>query len=164
MTDLDLNKGDLSLAEKIAAGKETPDARVAKKATTSGGATRQRNSTARKVAASKDDQLTQRLLTALDKIADQLEAREDHELATAIREEREPMVRSVVSLTKGITFLRRPLVVAVSLLEPVLAFWRIGRILGGRFITRRQRMVAERQAAMQEHEPVNNGQSGAVPV
>lgn len=92
-----------------------------------------------------DTSLASHLGTAISKIADQMDARGDEELATALREERAPMSQGLVSLTSSVTPLRPPLVLALAITEPVLAFWRVGRILVMRFLTWRERRIVEAQ-------------------
>lgn len=107
--------------------------------------------------------LTGRLDTALSKIADQVAARGDEDgLAEAIREERHVMSQSMVSLTSSLTFLRVPLVVVLSLVEPFLAFRRVGVILFARFLRWRERRIMERQQAVAEWEATQ--ESGMPPV
>lgn len=83
----------------------------------------------------KDDRsLTGRLDTTFTKISDQLEARGDEELAAAIKDERHAMSQGLVSLTSNLVVLRPLLTLILALVEPFLAFWRVGRILLGRFL------------------------------
>jgi hypothetical protein len=99
-----------------------------------------------------DRELNSRLLEAFDQVVEWREARGDEELATAITEDKDKMSRGLVSLTHAVTPLRQPLLVFLGFVEPILAFGRVGRILGGRFIERRQRIMEER-AAMQGMTP-----------
>lgn len=89
---------------------------------------------------------------AFVKLADQLLARDDEELATAIREERHAMSQGLVSLTSAVPFLRPFLVLTVTLAEYGLAFWRVGRILTRRFLGWRERRIAENQQRQAEWE------------
>lgn len=99
---------------------------------------------------SDDSGLVARMDTAFSKIADQVAARGDEELAEAIREERHPMSVGLVSLTSTLTFLRWPLVIVMALVEPLLAFLRVGRLLFIRFLNwREQRIIAAQQAQQQ---------------
>lgn len=104
-----------------------------------------------------------RLNTALTKLADQMAARGDDELADAIRDERSAMSQGLVSLTSSIPVLRVPLVILLSLLEPVLAFWRVGRILFMRFLFWRQGRMEEAQQQQAEWE-AQQGAPGMPPV
>lgn len=81
-----------------------------------------------------DRSLTGQLDTVFTKIADMLRARDDEELAEAIRDERHAMSQGLVSLTSSVTFLRPLLTLVLALIEPFLAFWRVGRILFHRFL------------------------------
>lgn len=94
--------------------------------------------------------LATRISTALDKIADQMALRDDDELATAIREERGAMSHGLVSLTDQITPLRVVLVLVMALAEPILAFYRVGRILFFRFLVWRENRIAARKEAVEQ--------------
>lgn len=111
-----------------------------------------RSSSSSKASERENTSVAGRLNTAFTKLADQMAARGDDELAEALREERSAMSQGLVSLTSSIPFLRIPLVILLSLLEPVLAFARVGRILFYRFLTWRQRRIEEAQAAQAEWE------------
>lgn len=142
---------------------ESPSARRRREKRESGGSSSS-GSSSRSSSGSKsgDDRentsLVGRLNTAFSKIADQMAARDDDELAVAIREERGAMSQGLVSLTSSVTPLRIPLVIALSLIEPILAFWRVGRILFYRFLGWRERRIREmefqQQAAEQEQAEV----------
>lgn len=118
----------------------------------SGGGGSSSSSRSRGSGNSDDTSLVARLDTAFTKIADQIAARGDEELAEAIREERHPMSQGLVSLTATLTPLRWPLVVLMALIEPLLAFWRVGRLLLIRFIGWRERRIAAAQEAQQQAE------------
>lgn len=94
--------------------------------------------------------LKTRLENVFEKLAKQMEARGDEELATALSEEKTNMSQGLVSLTKNLTPLRGPLLVIVSLVEPVLAFGRVGGILVRRAVARRAQKIAEWEAAQQQ--------------
>lgn len=111
-----------------------------------------RSSSSSKASDRENTSVAGRLNTALTKLADQMAARGDDELADAIREERSAMSQGLVSLTSSIPVLRVPLVLILSLLEPVLAFARVGRILFYRFLGWRQRRMEEAQQAQAEWE------------
>jgi len=89
------------------------------------------------------------MVAAFDQVVEWREARDDEELATAISEDKDKMAKGLVSLTHVVQPLRGPLLIFLGFVEPVLAFGRVGRILGERFIMRRQR-IAEERAAMAE--------------
>lgn len=94
--------------------------------------------------------MASRLNSAFAKIADQVDIRGDTELAEAIRDERGAMSQGLVSLTDQITPLRMVLLLAMALAEPILAFYRVGRILFLRFLGWRERRIAERQEAAEQ--------------
>lgn len=106
--------------------------------------------------------LASRLNTAFSKIADQMAVRGDEELATALREERSAMSQGLVSLTSTLTPLRWPLVVLLSLVEPFLAFWRVGRILFFRFLNWRERRIIEAQQQQAEYEAAQAAEGAGV--
>lgn len=97
-----------------------------------------------------DAQLDARLREALDQVVEWRMARGDEELATAITEDGDKMARGLVSLTRVLVPVRKPLLIFLGFVEPVLAFGRVGRILAERFINRRQRIAEEREAMQQE--------------
>lgn len=134
--EIDLERGDPARAEA-----------TEKKAATRSRATKG-GSAPKPVAA--ETSLKARLENVFEKLAKQMEARGDEELATALSEEKSNMSQGLVSLTKNLTPLRGPLVVVVSLVEPVLAFGRVGGILVRRAVARRARKVAEWEAAQQQ--------------
>lgn len=91
-----------------------------------------------------DRELNERLTGALDQVVEWRQARQDAELAMAIDEDKDKMAKGLVSLTHVVMPLRRPLLIFLGFVEPVLAFGRVGRILGERFYERRQRIAEER--------------------
>lgn len=93
---------------------------------------------ARKRAEQSDSDLRARLETVFDRIADAADARGDDELATAVREDLEVMATGLVNLTKPFKALRRPIVGALAVVEPFMAFGRVGRLLFGRALDRRR--------------------------
>lgn len=94
-----------------------------------------------------ETELTNRLERLTNRLAESLEGRQDYELSAALREDAKAMTGSVVSLTTRFPPLRTPLLFVLGLAEPLVAFWRIARILLGR--------VAERRSS--ETEIVDNG-------
>jgi hypothetical protein len=95
--------------------------------------------------------------TAFSKIADQISARGDEELAEAIRDERHPMSQGLVSLTSTVAILRWPLIVIMALVEPLIAFWRVGRLLLIRFLGWRERRIVAAQQQAAEWEAAQAG-------
>lgn len=142
--ELDLERGDIEAAQKIA---DLGGARSRSKRASSGGSSGGGGKSSGSKSGTKrtDSELVTRLVTSFEKIADQLEAREDHELSQAIREDARAMSQGLVSLTSTLTPLRVPLILFLGFIEPILAFWHVGSILVGRFIARRQRVMAERE-------------------
>lgn len=94
-----------------------------------------RSSNAKK--SSTDNDLKSRLHTVFDRIADAAEARGDSELAEVLREDRDVMATGLVSLTRPLAALRTPLLAVLAIIEPVMAFSRIGRLAFGRVLVRR---------------------------
>lgn len=82
------------------------------------------------------------------RIAEALAAREDEELSEAFEQDKRILSNGLVNLTATLTPLRKPLVLGIKLVEPVLAFGRIATILAGRF---RRRFIydSEDQAGVQ---------------
>jgi hypothetical protein len=145
---LDLEEGDAERAEMTPAerrriareeadkGKERSQSARANKSTTSARAANARD----KVEA----ELTLRLSQVFDRIVKILEARGDEELAEVIREDSSAMGQGLVSLTRNVKVLRGPLLFLLNLIEPVMAFGRVGRILFYRLRIRREQMIQDR--------------------
>lgn len=96
-----------------------------------------------KTTAPREVGLGARIQTTLDRLAESLEGRGDHELAAVIREDSKAMAGGLVSLTGRFKPLRSPLLALLSVVEPLIAFGRVGRILIGRVAARRQRVAQE---------------------
>lgn len=152
---LDLDEGDPERAEMSPADRRRAARQAADENKSSGstrGTTRSKSASARdKVEA----ELTLRLDRAFDRIAKAVETRGDDELAAVIREDSEAMGQGLVSLTRSVKLLRGPLLFMLNLIEPVLAFGRIGRILFIRFRERQYRIQQERAAQQGESEVVD---------
>jgi hypothetical protein len=101
-----------------------------------------------------DNEVDSRARRVFDRIAKAVETRGDSELAEILREDAEIMAQGLVSLTKSIKFLRTPLLILLNLVEPVLAFGRIGRLLYNRLAERQERRAMERQEQQQGLEVV----------
>lgn len=100
----------------------------------------------------KDDKdLRDRLSACFYRIAEHLDAREDDELAEIIREDAEVMAAGLVSLTRPLKPVRTVVLVLAGVVEPLLAFQRILRVLGRRFAERRMRV--ERDMTEVQPEP-----------
>lgn len=139
MSAIDLEKGEPDPDESPAARRR----RERRESGDSGsGSSGSRSSSSSASGAGRDDtRLATRLDTAFTKIADQMAARDDDELATALREERKAMSQGLVSLTSAFTPARTVLVLGLALAEPLLAFWRVGRILFFRLLGWRERRI-----------------------
>lgn len=94
--------------------------------------------------AKQEADLRERLVECFDRIAGALRGRGDEELAELIDEDAEVMAVGLVSMTRPLQALRAPLLVVVAVVEPLLAFGRIGRVLVVRFAERRA--IAQMQA------------------
>lgn len=84
-----------------------------------------------------EDSLRERLEEVFSRISGAYGAREDEELAAAFGEDAAVMSNSLVSLTANVKPLRRPLVLGLSFVEPILAFGRVLAIYISRFKDRR---------------------------
>lgn len=111
-----------------------------------------------------DAGLVTQLDTAFSKLADQMAARDDEELAEALMDERHAMSQGMVSLTSGLPFLRPILVLVLALAEPILAFWRVGRILFYRFLSWRERRIIAAQETARETAEWEAAQQPGIPV
>lgn len=103
-----------------------------------------KGSTSKRPAAS-DTDLKSRLHTVFDRLADAADARGDDELSAALREDRDVMAQSLVTLTRPFQALRTPLLGLLAIMEPVIAFNRIGRLLFGRVVDRRAERTAHKE-------------------
>lgn len=140
--DLDLTKGDPSLT-----GEEGTRRRRRRRSTTTEGEGRSTD----------DGPVTGQLKGVFERIAVQREVKDDEELATAIREESDAMTAGLLSLTRNVPVLRGPLIIILNLIEPLLAFGRVLRILRDRFnLWRYQRSVvraaAQSNMSVEEYE------------
>lgn len=93
-----------------------------------------------------------------DRVVKAREARDDEELAEAVREDAEAMTQGFISITSSVPFLRMPLIMFLNIAEPVLAFNRVGRIIFWRVISWRQRRI---EAAMQAQAEAEEAYPGA---
>ena len=84
-----------------------------------------------------------RLETVLTRLADSLEGRGDAELATMIREDQKAMVGGLLSVTRRVPAAAGVIVAGLSVLEPLIAFGRVFRLLLGRVADRRAAAYAE---------------------
>lgn len=111
---------------------------------TKGGSSRRNQSRGKGLS---DAGLRKKLNDCLERIADTLEVREDEELSALIREDADVIAAGLVSLTRPFQVLRVPLLALVAVVEPALAFGRIGRILLGRWADRRAARAQARTEA-----------------
>lgn len=148
MSAIDLEHGEPE-DEETPAQRRRRERRAARGSDSGGGGSGSRR---KGVADTDDSGLASRLDTAFNKLADQMDARDDDELASALREERRGMTQGLVSLTGAVPLLRIPLLLLLAFAEPVLAFWRVGRILFYRFLSWRERRIMAAQEAQAQAE------------
>lgn len=150
MSTIDLESGEPE-SESTASARRR--ARREAASSSSGGSSGSSSSGSKGSSDRENASLVGRLDTAFSKIADQVAVRGDEDgLAEALREERHAMSQGLVSLTSSLTILRVPLIIALSLIEPFLAFRRVGVILFGRFLRWREQRIFARQQAQEEWE------------
>lgn len=87
--------------------------------------------------------LAGRLQAIFDRLAQRFEGKGDAELAAIIREDSRAMVGGLVSLTKRVPGAASPILLLLGVVEPVLAFGRLFRVLAGRWAARRYAPVDE---------------------
>lgn len=138
--ELDLSQGDEARAERIAQIKGEGESRQRSRRTSS-------KSSAKKKPVASDTSLAGQLSDAFDRLAEQRKTVGDDELADALTEGKDAMSNALVAMTRTVTFLRKPLLFFLSILMPILAFWKVGNILARRFAERRQQVMAQRQQA-----------------
>jgi hypothetical protein len=132
MTPIDLATGRVKRAPGEA---PAPSARPASAGKSIGGAaSAARESTAQKA----EKELRERLENAIGRIAAALEARGEDELSAALSEDSGKMAQSLVALTRRFVGLLKVLVWLLSIVEPVLAFGRVVRIMFGKLTNWRQ--------------------------
>lgn len=141
--ELDLEVGDPS---RGSADSEQRRRRRRERTSTSGNAATAREES--KV----ENEIRSRLDRVFDRIVKARRAREDEELAEVIEEDAEAMAQGFLSMTTNVPFTRGPLIMFLNVLEPLLAFNRVVRILFLRFMERRARRYEEAQAAQAEYE------------
>lgn len=144
---LDLEEGDLEAADADPAERRRRARAAARQEAAKEKNAAKPSSQTRRTKASErvETELLSRLMRVFDRIAKTLEARGDEELAHIVREDADAMCQGLASLTHSVKFLRSPLLMALNLVEPVLAFGRIIRVLYGRWLERQARIAAERQ-------------------
>ena len=95
--------------------------------------------------------IRERLFSIFDALADSLEGRGDEELAGIIREDSRAMVGGLESLIRKVPAMASPILGGLAVLEPLIAFGRIFRLLTRRM---RERREAALEAAYYEEQPV----------
>ena len=105
---------------------------------------------ARSRSTSGDKKFRERLIEVIGRIAESLDERGDAELAEILREDGPVMATGLTSLTGLLAPLRVPLLVTLAVIEPVLAFGRLFRVLAYRFADNRNRRAAERATAEEQ--------------
>lgn len=142
--ELDLAKGDPAYAEDSPAAQRRARRKSAneeKGKSSSSSRSSSRASSGDRI----DAEVRTRLENAFTHIVEWREARGDQELAEIIREDGPAMAQGGVAFTRGIPALRTPLILFLDLLEPILAFHRVGRTLLIRVLYRRQLRAEKRE-------------------
>lgn len=106
--------------------------------------------------------MRERLFTIFERLADSLEGRGDEELAGMIREDAKAMVGGLVSVTKRAPALAGPILSALAVLEPLIAFGRIFRLLVGRLADRRREALEGYDEPPRFEEPAPEEPPGTV--
>ena len=96
-----------------------------------------------------DRDLRTRIAGIFDRLAEAADARGDHELAEILREDSPVMSVGLVSLTRPVKALRVPLIFALGIIEPVMAFSRVGRVMLERLLDRRAARADEGEPPVQ---------------
>ncbi len=86
--------------------------------------------------------IRERLTTIFERLADSLEGRGDAELAAVIREDSRAMVGGLVSVTRRVPAAAGVIVGGLAVLEPLIAFGRVLRLLLRRAGERREAAAA----------------------
>lgn len=144
---LDLEQGEEELANLSPAARRRAARKGAAEAKQQA---KKPSSRARSSSSGLETEISSRLHRVGNRIAEMLSTRGDDELAQAIRDDTDAMSQGLVSLTSNVKFLRGPLLMVLNLIEPSLAFGRVGRILYVRFVNRQARIASEREQAAQE--------------
>lgn len=148
MPDIDLNLGDPTAAKaptrpKLGGGPAGGKARPT--VSPKSGETLRASLNAEK-------ELKDRLVRTFTRASQALDNRGDEELATAIEEDTEIMSDSLVSIAKTAVPFRKFLTTILGVVEPLLAFARVGSILIRRLLTRR---MQQQEPADQQPTPVS---------
>lgn len=97
----------------------------------------------------------------LDRLAESLEARGDDEMAGIVREDAAVIASALVSFTRPFRLLRAIVLGAIAIIEPLLAFGRIGRALAIRVSDARHARAEARRAAMSANQAESDGSNGS---
>jgi hypothetical protein len=90
-----------------------------------------------KSGANVDAEIASRTRRVIRRMADRTASHGDDELATAMREDGPTIAQGVADITKVIIPLRAPLLILLAIIEPAIAFLRVGGILAARIARRR---------------------------
>lgn len=108
-----------------------------------GSSARKPASTAKRKAT--DTDLRTRLLNVIDRIIRAADARGDDELADTLKEDRDIIAQGIVSFTSGaLAVFRIPILIVLAIVEPIMAFSRIGMLLFARLLGAREERAARR--------------------
>jgi actin-like ATPase involved in cell morphogenesis len=150
MSNLDLEIGDEERANKLADEEAERATKSKPRGRPQGSTDKKPRTTRSSVTPSRDridSEIQSRLERVLTRIAQTLENRNDEELATIVREDTTAMSGGIVSLTHNVKPLRSPIIMALNLVEPLLAFGRLGGVLFRRLRERQEIRRAEWEAA-----------------
>lgn len=106
-----------------------------------------------RASATQEKELKGRLSACFDRISEALTERGDEELAELVRDDAAVMAQGLVSLTRPFRALRTPLLAFVAIIEPLLAFGRVMRVLAERWQARRFQRAAEAAQQVAEEPP-----------
>jgi hypothetical protein len=85
-----------------------------------------------------EKELRERILTILGRLSETLSERGDDELSETIAEDAEVIAQALVGMTRPVRAFRKPLTIALAIIEPALAFGRLGRLFLARLTVRRR--------------------------
>lgn len=86
------------------------------------------------------------------RLIEALEGREDFEMAAILKEDGRAMIGGLIYVCGNATWLRSPIITAMTIIEPLLAFGRTFKTLVGRWTARRLRIAEERERAQWEYD------------
>lgn len=153
--ELDLEYGDSAAESPAATRRRLRREKAAENATASGKGGKSGSGASDKIST----EIRRRLERVFDRTVKWRQARGDDELAEALTEDGEMMTDAVISITDTFNPLRVPTLLALAIVEPLLAFGRVFRILMGRFLARR---AGQEQEQEQEYMPENGGTPAGV--